>query len=214
MSVPRPRVEGADPRRWLLGRRFAEQGFRLGQQAGAGGSLAALGIAARFHSQQARPEIGARDRLLECGLSLPGECDGFFWLMEVGGQMAHAAKDMGAELVVTAYVRKGQRTAEVLLGSYVTAGVVGHPAGHLGESGGGCEDCGALAAVVAAEEPGADVGLEVGDDAGVQMSASDPEVCGPECRHCRRIGTSGGKGAIAAHGKAEGVARRKTFGRI
>ena len=97
--------------------------------------------------------------------------------------MAHAAEDVGAELVVTADLDECERTAEVLLGYCVAAGIVRHPACHFGQSC-GCREYGTvICPVAAAEQPGRDISLKVLGHARVQVPATDLQISRPEGLH-------------------------------
>jgi hypothetical protein len=55
-----------------------------------------------FEGKQARLETGIGRSAAQDGLPLTGQLDGLVRLVEVAGQVTHAAEDVGAELMVAA----------------------------------------------------------------------------------------------------------------
>src|SRR6266436_4754533 len=103
------------------------------------------------------------------------------------GEMAQAGQDMGAELDVVAQLDQSEGAVEVLARDCVVAGVVRHPAGHLGQSRGCRKEVLVSSALAAAEETGTNLGVQIADDGAVQVATSDPLVGRAERVHGGRV---------------------------
>jgi hypothetical protein len=112
-------------------------------------------------------------------------------------EVAHAPKDVRAQLVITTSCRKVQRAVEVTLGSIVQARVVRHPPRHLSERRRRAEDQWPILMGTVPEEPRSHPLMEIGDDGRVQVTASDLAVCRPEGLHGRQICFQAGRHCVS-----------------
>jgi hypothetical protein len=87
--------------------------------------------------------------------------------------MTHASQDVRTQLAILADAGERQGTLEMLLGERAAIGVVGHPAGHVGECGSGAERQQPAIVDGATEQAWRQLGPEVMDDGSIQVATTD-----------------------------------------
>jgi hypothetical protein len=86
-----------------------------------------------LHGEQLRLKLGVGRMATQRFAAAPRQGNGGLRLVPMVGEVTHAGQDVGAELGVVAQLDESEGAVEVLGCDCVTAGVVRHPAGHLGQ---------------------------------------------------------------------------------
>ena len=111
--------------------------------------------------------------------------DGCAGFAAVAVQVCVAGVDVDGELAITAECGQVQSAPELPVGAVVAAGVVGHPSGHLDDSGRGDENLGR--GVVAAEQSWGKAGVPVVQHGGMYRPIGLAEQAGMELDERRRV---------------------------
>jgi hypothetical protein len=102
-------------------------------------------------------------------------------------QVAEAGEDVGAELVILASLGQPERSTKMLLGHHILAGIMRHPAGHLGEAGHRAEHALIISLDGAAKQSRCHRALEVAGHRGVEVATAKLTVGRPQRLHRRKI---------------------------
>ncbi|MBW0275316.1 hypothetical protein ATM97_29000 [Nocardia sp. MH4] len=134
--------------------------------------LVLSGVCTGLQGIDAGGEFGIAASPRQCHLGVVGIAQGCVGFASMQGQVAEAGQDVDVEMVVSADDCEVQGAAEVLVGLAVVSGIMSHPPGHFGEAGGGGEQRAGVASLVSPEQSGRDIGVQVVDDRGVEVSTA------------------------------------------